>query len=131
MNKIKLISLAAATSLLFASCTSYNQASAGWTGAAVGSHIGYLAGYHHHGYYGHGSLLGSLIGAGVGAAVGVSIENSIERNAERRAAERAQRYEQNRQNRQANQRYEQNPPTQSEKTYGTDDWQTEGGKTNR
>lgn len=97
MNKIKFFSLIAAASILISSCSSYSQAAAGLTGAAVGSRlgrdVGYLAGGWRFG--GSSSALGSLIGAGVGAALGVGIHNSIEQNRERRMAERNQRYDHN------------------------------------
>lgn len=101
MKNIKVLSFVLATSILVASCTSYGQAAAGLTGAAVGSRIGrdigYIAGGGYHGFGGSSSALGSLIGAGVGAALGVSIQNGIERSRERRYEERQnRRHEDNR-----------------------------------
>lgn len=113
MKNLKALSLILATSILVASCTSYSQAAAGLTGAAVGSHIGrdigYLAGGGYYGFGGRSSALGSLIGAGVGAALGVSIQNGIERSRERR-------YEEH-QNRRQN----------DDRGSATDDYQTGGG----
>lgn len=115
MNKIKTISFAVAASVLISSCTSYGQFGAGMTGAAIGSHIGrdvgYLAGIgHHHHFGGPSSALGSLIGAGIGAALGVGIQNSIERSHEKAATERYQR---------------------RQSTTSNDDYQYEGGSSNR
>ena len=113
MKIIKTLSLLVAGSLLVASCTTYGQASAGFAGAALGSHIGrdigFLAGGHHH-FGGGNAALGSLIGAGIGAALGVGIQSSIENSQQ-------QRYQQQYQNNRTS----------------TDDYQTSGGgySTNR
>lgn len=112
MKSIKTLSLIVATSVLVASCTSYNQAAAGVTGAALGSHIGrdigWLTSGHHFG--GRNAALGSLIGAGVGAALGVGIQNSIENSRANRA------------NRAAEREYQ-----RSQDSYSSDDYQTGGG----
>ena len=108
MKSIKTLSLIVATSVLVASCTSYNQAAAGVTGAALGSRIGrdigWLTSGHHFG--GRNAALGSLIGAGVGAALGVGIQNSIENSRANRAGRTVER---------------------SQDPYSSDDYQTGGG----
>ncbi|MCR5313541.1 MAG: hypothetical protein K6E54_07880 [Bacteroidaceae bacterium] len=80
MKKVKIISSTMALLMLISSCGSYNQFSAGVTGASIGSDIGRSIGLltSKRGYVGRNQALGSLIGMGVGAAVGVGISNIIE-----------------------------------------------------
>lgn len=89
MNKTKALSITMAATLLISSCSSYNQFSAGVTGAHIGGEVGRTIGFltSTRGYSGRSQALGSLIGMGVGAAMGVGIATSIENKANRQYQE--------------------------------------------
>ena len=99
MRKTNIMTLAMASCVFLASCSSSYQAAGGVTGAMIGSDIGgaigWLSGghgyHHHHGHYrGDNAALGSLIGMGIGAVLGVGIASAIEEK-EKAEAESARR----------------------------------------